>query len=109
MIRPCFPPFYDPIFIFPDNLGAEISDVLLQIEETIIPPWGRYVCHIAKSSKLNPSLAFQEEQMMSQAALNLPNYGLHEAHGSSRCSGTLQKGLSLGAVTRDTTEGIDDG
>ena len=108
MIRPCFPPFYDPIFIFPDNLGAEISDVLLA-EETIIPPWGRYVCHIAKSSKLNPSLAFQKEQMMSQAALIFPNYGSHEARGSSQCSGTLQKGLSLGAVTRGTTEGIVGG
>jgi len=30
-----------------DNLGAEISDVLL-VEETIIPPWGRYVRHVAR-------------------------------------------------------------
>ena len=39
---PLFSTFYDPIFIFPDNLGAEISDVLLV--ETI-PGMGRYICN----------------------------------------------------------------
>ena len=45
---------------------------------------------------------------MSQAALNLPNYDLLEARGSSQCSGTQQR-TQGGVATRDTTEGIDDG
>ena len=47
MICPCFPPFYDPIFIASDDLGAETSKDLLSenIQPTTI---GRYVCKCSR-------------------------------------------------------------
>ena len=58
-----------------------------------------------KSPKLN--MLFQ----MSPALIR-PCYGLSEAHGSNRCSGTRQisqEATGLGVATRDTTGGIDAG